>query len=193
MARTKAFHTTAVLERAMQTFWRCGYAATSMQDLVDSMGINRQSIYDTFGDKHQLFLQTLEHYRCGAARYALEPLTLQQPLEQALRELFARLIAESVADADSKGCFIANATLELSNQDTALAAFVQQNWLESVAFFERRLALAKQLGELGEKHDVNALAMYLFHSIGGLRLVAKTTKDRATLESLVETTLLAFL
>ncbi|MEJ1318421.1 helix-turn-helix domain-containing protein [Latilactobacillus sakei] len=57
--RTKEFETTAVLDKAMLVFWRQGYEQTSMQNLVDEMGIHRRSIYDTFGDKHQTIYRSL--------------------------------------------------------------------------------------------------------------------------------------
>ena len=65
MARTKCFNRDEALEKAMQAFWAKGYEATSVQDLVDCMGINRGSLYDTFGDKHQLFLEALDQYGTG--------------------------------------------------------------------------------------------------------------------------------
>ncbi len=60
MARQKEFDRDEVLHKAMEVFWTRGYEGTSIQDLVKHMGINRQSIYDTFGDKHSLFLQALD-------------------------------------------------------------------------------------------------------------------------------------
>ena len=62
MARHKAFNREEVLDRAIEVFWAHGYEATSIQELVDSMGINRGSLYDTFGDKHRLFLEALDRY-----------------------------------------------------------------------------------------------------------------------------------
>jgi TetR/AcrR family transcriptional repressor of nem operon len=62
MARHKEFDRDAVLHKAMEVFWSRGYGATSIQDLVKHMGINRQSLYDTFGDKHALYLQALDRY-----------------------------------------------------------------------------------------------------------------------------------
>ena len=53
MGRAKEFDQEVVLDKAMQIFWEKGYEKTSMQDLVDHMGIHRRSIYDTFGDKHE--------------------------------------------------------------------------------------------------------------------------------------------
>ena len=63
MVRTKQFDKHGALDEAMQLFWERGYHATSIQDLVDRLGVNRQSLYDTFGGKDQLFLSALERYR----------------------------------------------------------------------------------------------------------------------------------
>lgn len=62
MARSKEFEVNEVLDKAIQLFWTQGYEKTSMQDLVEFMGIHRRSIYDTFGDKHALFMKALERY-----------------------------------------------------------------------------------------------------------------------------------
>ncbi|WP_246772684.1 TetR/AcrR family transcriptional regulator [Paenibacillus polymyxa] len=62
MSRSKEFDETEVLDKAMQLFWEQGYEKTSMTDLVKHMGIHRRSLYDTFGDKHTLFLMALDRY-----------------------------------------------------------------------------------------------------------------------------------
>jgi TetR/AcrR family transcriptional regulator, transcriptional repressor for nem operon len=150
MARTKAFDREVALEKAMYAFWRRGYEATSMQDLVDAMGINRQSLYDTFGDKHELYLEALEHYRCGEATTFTAPLSEPKPLRQRLEKMFDFLIEEAVSDKDRKGCFIANATLERANQDKAVKKFVESNFENSVKYFEQVFTSAKHKGELAQ-------------------------------------------
>jgi len=65
MAREKEFNQDEVLHKAMEVFWRRGYEAASIQDLVQHMGINRQSRYDTFGDQHALFVQALASSESG--------------------------------------------------------------------------------------------------------------------------------
>ncbi len=192
VARTKAFDRDAVLEKAMYSFWQHGYEATSMQDLVDAMGINRQSLYDTFGDKHELYLETLEHYRCGEGTAFLAALNEQKPLRQRLEKMFELIIEEAMSDKDRKGCFIANATLELANQDKAVCSFVAQNFENSVKKFEQVLTLAKVKGELSHDKNVKALAVFIVNTIGGLRVTAKASPDKATLKSIVKTTLAAF-
>ena len=62
MARHKEFDTTKAIEKARDLFWLQGYEATSIQDLVDHLGISRSSLYDTFKDKHSLFLLALDLY-----------------------------------------------------------------------------------------------------------------------------------
>ncbi|MNC70346.1 HTH-type transcriptional repressor ComR [compost metagenome] len=62
MGRTKEFEINEVLDKTIQLFWMQGYEKTSMQDLVDFMGIHRRSIYDTFGDKHALYMKALQRY-----------------------------------------------------------------------------------------------------------------------------------
>nr|WP_083442409.1 helix-turn-helix domain-containing protein [Paenibacillus sp. IHB B 3415] len=60
MGRTKEFEINEVLDKAVQLFWMQGYEKTSMQDLVNFMGIHRRSIYDSFGDKHALYMKALK-------------------------------------------------------------------------------------------------------------------------------------
>src|SRR5437588_10770448 len=62
MARPKTFDRTEMLDRAMELFWYRGYEATSIHDLLEHLEISRQSLYDTFGDKHALFLEALKRY-----------------------------------------------------------------------------------------------------------------------------------
>jgi TetR/AcrR family transcriptional regulator, transcriptional repressor for nem operon len=192
MARTKAFDRDIALEKAMLAFWKCGYEATSMQDLVDAMGINRQSLYDTFGDKHELYLETLERYRCSEAVLALYPLDEQKPIRQRLEKMFDIMIEDAINDKDRKGCFIANATLELANQDKAVKRFIESNFEQSVAKFEAVFADAQCKGELSKDKNAKGLAVFIVNSIAGLRVTAKTAPDRGLLKSVVKTTLAAF-
>jgi TetR/AcrR family transcriptional regulator, transcriptional repressor for nem operon len=192
MARPKAFDREVALKQAMYTFWRYGYEATSMQDLVDAMGINRQSLYDTFEDKHALYLEALERYRCGEGTTFLAPLNEPKPLRQRLEKMFDLIVEESVNDPDRKGCLIANATLELANQDKSVYDFVSRNFENSVKNFENLLVVAKAKGELSAEKNSNALAVFIVNTIGGLRVTAKASADRAILKSIVKTTLTAF-
>jgi TetR/AcrR family transcriptional regulator, transcriptional repressor for nem operon len=190
VARPKAFDRETALDQAMQVFWRVGYEAASMQQLVDGMGISRQSLYDTFGDKQQLYMETLEHYRGGAVQLFLEPLQSSKPLHKRLELLFEKMVEESMMDHERKGCLIVNATLERANLDDDVLGLVEENFKTSVAGFERMFRLARERGELESKQSPHALAVFLVHSISGFRVLAKSTQDRATLRSVVKTVLM---
>src|SRR5207237_6339181 len=93
MARQKEFDRDEVLHKAMEVFWARGYEGSSIQDLVKHMGINRQSIYDTFGDKHTLFLEALDLYRDIQSRKVFEVLERPGSMKKNLRRLFEETVA----------------------------------------------------------------------------------------------------
>ncbi len=191
MARPKAFDREMVLQKAMHVFWQFGFEATSMQQLVDAMGINRQSLYDTFGDKHQLYLEALELYRCGEGTVFLEPLNEAKPLSKRLALVFDRLIEESVNDEQRKGCLMINATLECDNQDVKVRSIIEDNFLASTQRFERLICEARTRGEALGDQSPRALAVFIVHSISGLRVLAKSTTDQAALQMVAKMTLMA--
>ncbi|MFD1901568.1 TetR/AcrR family transcriptional regulator [Enterococcus termitis] len=124
MGRVKEFDEQIVLEKAMQLFWEKGYEKTSMQDLVDYMGIHRRSIYDTFGDKHELFLKSLDCYERRLNGIINQQVTQKMTIHEQLETLF--LITLSVNDENPKGCLIVNTATELSLLDRAIENKVQE-------------------------------------------------------------------
>src|SRR4051794_15823962 len=113
MSRHKEFNREQALHKAMEAFWSRGYEATSIEDLVKHMGINRQSLYDTFGDKHALYLQALERYREVESRKLFELLERRSPVKLVLRQLFTGVVERSLSGAERRGCFMSNAMSEL--------------------------------------------------------------------------------
>src|ERR1700716_2408121 len=104
MARQKEFDREEALYKAMEVFWSRGYEAASIQDLVRHMGINRQSLYDTFGDKHALYLQALDLYRQVETSKLFELLERRGSVRRALRQLFAGVVEGSACDGQRRGC-----------------------------------------------------------------------------------------
>lgn len=119
MARSKEFDIDDVLLKAMTIFWQQGYEKTSMQDLVAYMGIHKRSMYDTFGDKHTLYIKALERFA------ALQSSRLESRIEgitsakAAIRLLFEATIYRS--EEEPKGCMLVNTAVELSNHDPEAA------------------------------------------------------------------------
>src|SRR5712692_608944 len=109
MARHKEFDRDEALQKATEVFWARGYEGTSIQRLVGHMGINRQSLYDTFGDKHALYLQSLDRYCQLESQKAIELLENSASVKKAVRKLFAGVVEGALCDTQRRGCFAGNA------------------------------------------------------------------------------------
>lgn len=181
MARTKAFDTEEVLERALRIFWQKGYEGTSMQDLVDGMQINRASIYDTFGNKEQLYLTALQRYLQHQHHQVQQLLLHTSSVQEALSQLLENMIQESLHDAERKGCFVVNATTGLANRYEEVNQLVLENERRMAFIFKDFIQQGKEQGEIRSDQDEEALSSYIFSSIQGLRVLAVTNSDMTTL------------
>jgi len=187
MARHKEFDEAKVLQKAMVLFWRNGYEKTSMQDLVDCMNIHRRSIYDTFGDKQALYLRTFQlfeeniHYRI---EQQIQPIP---SVKQAIRKLFEMVISSK--DGKPPGCFIVNTAIELSLHDEEMASRVNKSFSKTESFIYELLVQGRKNGELSEQLDLEKLAPSIHNSLIGIRVLAKTTKDKDKLQNIINTTL----
>ena len=189
MPRTREFDLQEALDRAMTVFWNKGYEATSIQNLVDHMGVQRGSLYAAFGDKHNLFVEALRHYaQTVMTRYLV---LLQDPNAGlgCIYQFFDELVETSINDSDAKGCFLTNTVAELAASDEVVAAELK----ESIGAVEQALLTvltsAQERGELAAERDPARLAQYLVSSINGLRVMAKLNRDPKQLDAIKETVL----
>ena len=189
MARHKEFDRDEALQKAMEVFWVRGYEGTSIQDLVENMGINRQSLYDTFGDKHALYLLALDRYCQAESRKSLELLENSASVRTALRQLFAGVVEGALGDKQRRGCFAGNAMSELAGRCKATAARTGSNIATMEGAFYRALRRGNHNGEFKRIRDPRAVARFLCSSLQGLVLMSKATQDRRTLEDVVKVTL----
>lgn len=192
MPRPKAFDEDVALQKALDTFWRRGYHATSMQDLVEGMGINRFSLYDTFGDKHQLFIRALKHYQqhsCQTLKILTENADL--PALTRIRQVLDLMVAQALDDEQQNGCFLVNATTERvpHDADTAAVACQNQQFLEDL--FAGILAQGQARGEVARTATPQAQAHLLISVLNGMRVMAKVKADPQVLRNVVNTVLLA--
>jgi TetR/AcrR family transcriptional repressor of nem operon len=175
MARTKEFDPDAALGAAMDLFWLKGYEATSMQDLVDTLGIGRGSIYATFGSKHELYLLALDRYAELSDGRAMEQFSRPGPVLPAVREFVEDILADSLAD--SRGCLFTNTAVECPH-DRVIARRVESNWDGLEAVIASALTRARNQGELSEGRDPRALARFVVTLMQGLRVLAKAPDER---------------
>lgn len=181
MARTKEFDPDTALQRALALFWRRGYEATSMADLVEHLGIGRASLYATFGSKHELYLKALERYVRQCDPDPVELLSQPGPALPAVRALVEHYAEESARDTERLGCMIVNAAAELLPADETVGRFVEANWTRLETALTSALVRARAQGELAPDADPQALARFVLVFIQGLRLVSKGHGDVARL------------
>lgn len=189
MAREKAFDKQDVLCKALNLFWEKGYNATSMQDLIDGLGISRSSLYDTFGDKHSLYLQTLEAYREKASLPLVHLIDNATDIKQVLKKLFATTVRECTASDGAKGCFVSNSAVELAPHDEEIAKIVQedQNALEDA--LARAFDRAQAEGQITSKESPRSLARFILNTLTGLRIVAKSYSGKKKYDDIVQVAL----
>lgn len=174
MARPLAFDPQEKLNQAMLLFWRKGYEATSVQDLVDELKINRFSLYNTFGDKEALFEQVVRHYRA----HVFGRLEAQlQPASDGLPRLFAYLDALNAGLArqpGSWGCLLQNSLMERS----ALGQGSQKVVDEFVAVLREHvlaiLTAAQIQGQLALEEDPVVLADFVTTHIQGMIMMSRS-------------------
>lgn len=189
MSRHKEFDRNTALEKAMDLFWAKGYEATSIQNLVEAMGVNRGSLYATFGDKRALHLEVLDHYCAKEIARAFGALDEPGPIKPAIRQLFDEVVERSATEHDMRGCLIDNVAVELAVLDDTARNLITCAVKRDEAKLHNALVRAKATGELGEAHDPVALARYLNSSLKGLRVMARTADDAGQLRDIVSVTL----
>ena len=160
MPRPKEFNPDDAIEKAMQVFWHKGYEATSMEDLLSAMDLNRGSLYDTFGDKRQLFLKVMDRYCHGFVAEKFSLLDQPGPALPTLRRFIHGMIEGALADPQRRGCLIANTVMELSPHENDIAGKVCKALKMGEDAFFKILTRAKAQGKLRADQDPRVLARF---------------------------------
>jgi TetR/AcrR family transcriptional regulator, transcriptional repressor for nem operon len=189
MPRPKEFNPDDAIEKAMQVFWHKGYEATSMEDLLEAMDLNRGSLYDTFGDKRQLFLKVIDRYCTTFASSKFSLLDQPGPALPTLRQFINGMIEGGLADPQRRGCLIANTVMELSPHENEIAGTLRQALKMVEDTFFKVLARAKQQGELKNDKDPRALARFLTTMMQGTIVMIKAGASADVVKQTVETAL----
>lgn len=193
MARHKEFDEEAALRGAIVAFARKGFTATSTEDLMNTMKVGRQSMYDTFGDKRSLFLKALALY--SEENMAAIAAALQKPESPLANVRNALMLFTQRADiAPTEGCMGINALCEfgLQDQEVLQAMNGQGNAKTMRRLLLRNLRRARAGGELPTDADIMGLADFFDTTLAGLRIAARGGKNRAELKRIVEIAWRAF-
>jgi TetR/AcrR family transcriptional repressor of nem operon len=189
MARTKDFDENEVLTKAVYLFWRKGYNGTSMQDLVDGLGISRSSLYDTYGDKHTLFIKALESYRESATNKMCDIVTNSISAKEAVRQLLEMTTLDLVSDFEHKGCFMTNAAIEVAPHDKEVSDMICRNDQQIESAFTKAIEKGQTSGEISGTQDARALARFILNNVKGMRVSAKSTTDKRLFDDIIKLTL----
>ena len=179
----KSFDVDERLDLALRAFWSKGFEATSIEDLVASMGVNRGSLYATYGDKHSLFLSALRRYD-DVRKAFLGGLERENSPRQAILAVFEAAVAASMAVDGRCGCFLVNTCVEMSAHDTEIAAVVAKGMTESEAFFARMIRNGQAAGEIPAHVDAIAAARGLLALLTGLRVLARSWPEKSLLRAI---------
>ena len=192
MARPKEFNPDEALDKAVELFWFKGYRATSIQDLVDHLGINRGSLYGTFGDKHALFLAALDRYQTQQTTLMLAVLEdTSYSAKEAIQKLFNDVVHEAATSSQRRGCLMTNSAVELSPHDPETETRVAADLEQIEAAFYKAIVRGQAELEIPPDNDPQPLARYLTSCLQGLKVVSKIKADSRCLQDIVDMTLLA--
>src|SRR6266436_8099041 len=191
MARSKEFETKRALAAAMNVFWRLGYENTSLEVLTREMGVARQSLYDTFGDKRALYLKAMAFYREETNSSMRQLLRSSRTVKQGFTRLFLGLIAES-REQHERGCLLLSANMERAVDDREITQFLRDNQAEVESIFAEALRRAQSNGELPGGQDPRAVAKFLVVTLQGMRAMARLKSDRPALRQVAKLALAVF-
>lgn len=184
MARSKEFEENEVLDKAMKLFWEQGYEKTSMNDLVEHMGIHRRSLYDTFTDKHTLFLKAIDRF--GEKMYQRLNAGVQEAesAAKALQFVFDYMI---FGEKDlPPGCMLVNSATELAVRDMEVDAKSRAGFAHTEQMIQEIVVRGQENGEFSTQFSAADLAGYLHNTLVGLRVMARTSAAKEQLQRIAE-------
>lgn len=180
MARPRSFDPDTAIDGAVARFWAHGYAATSVRDLGDAMGLGSASLYAAFGTKRGVFEAALDRYLAQNMRARLAECE-NLPPRAAIAAFLETTVERSLRDP--RGCLLVNAAIDVAPHDAGLGAVVAARLGEIEAFFTRCLAAGQRNGSIAVDAP-DDVARLLLAAILGLRVLARSRPERPLLEGI---------
>lgn len=174
----------------MTRFWDHGYAASSVRDLGEAMGLGAASLYNAFGDKRALFTRCLDRYLDANMRERIARHEASHPPRQAIETFFAESVRRSLSDR--RGCLLVNTALEIAPHDEEIGAVVAARLGELEGFFRRCVVRGQRDGTIARAHPARDIARLLLTTVMGLRVLARARPEPALLRGAVRQALALF-
>ncbi len=173
----KQFDRNATLKKALEVFWAKGFAATSMQELVSKMGINRASMYQTYGNKQALYIAAIDQYIENTLAHVRQELDSPGlPLDK-LHKLLRQFVIGSIKN-NMSGCLVNNAAVELGPYDKDIAKKARFFWGEFESMFNELLKQAVEKGEIKRDIDTAKYALLINTTLQGLMVKTKSNTPK---------------
>jgi TetR/AcrR family transcriptional repressor of nem operon len=172
MARPKEFDRDEALQGAISVFSDHGFEGTSTQHLLGAMGISRQSLYDTFGDKKSLYLEALRSYSAGSVAAVLAPLRSGGSPIAALEAALVGFASRPPEEAGN-GCLGVGSICEFGTSDPDVAKLNGLSGRSLLAAFGRAVEEGKAAGEIAASVDATVAAEFLGATLSGLKVAAR--------------------
>lgn len=183
--RPRAYDPEIAIARAAAVFWKAGYAGTSLDELSEATGMNRPSLYAAFGDKRDLYLKTLEHYRDGSRALAKAALEDDPPLRVFLKRFYDMALALYLEDGP-RGCYSIGTAATVAAVDDDVRAFLAKSMRGTDEFLKIRIVKAKERGEIARDADPVALSYLASATLHTLAVRSRAGLPRKELDALVD-------
>ena len=185
MARPKAFDRETALQGAIPVFSDLGYDGTSTEVLLKAMGISRQSMYDTFGDKRKLYLEALQYYVAGSVAEQIRMLNGASSPLKGIEAMLNAMASKPSTDAEP-GCLGIGAICEFGRSDVEVSLLTDTAGRTLLSAIERRITEAKAAGEIGKAVDTRDAAQFVSATLSGLKIAARGGAPAETLRGVVK-------
>ena len=186
--RPREFNTEHALAAATQQFWRVGYEATSLHDLLDEMKLSKSSLYQTFGSKHALFIRSIDYYQESLVDDLSEVLEDSRSSKAFLQKFLEGVVAEA-SSIKKKGCLLVNTANELAHRDKTISKAVSRGMSNVANVIKLAIEQGKEENTISSKVKTDELVSYVMTNVSGLRTMIKSGAKKTTLNPVVSLTL----
>ncbi|MEW9698420.1 TetR/AcrR family transcriptional regulator [Paenibacillus sp. SI8] len=186
MARPREFDEQKALMKAMELFWQKGYEATSISDLTEVMGIQRPSLYGTFGGKEELFNAAIRKYADISLVYIKSKLSQAPSAKEAVRLYLLGITNNEGGKRPEWGCLCVNTLTEMAPRNASLASFTTEFHQKVTVLLRETIEEGIRNGELSAELNAASVASALSISAVGLSVTMKGQPDRAAIGEAIE-------
>lgn len=193
MPRPLQFDRDTVLRQALDVFWKKGYDGASVQNLVEATGLNRGSLYNSFGDKATLFAEVMALYFAISPTRVLSDAARADAQDVSARTLIVdfmgALVHRAQTDQDHKGCLFTNTAAGFYGCSDAMAVRLRKSLSDMETVFATVVARGQTQGDISSTSSPRAIAHFLLAAAHGLNVMARAGASSETLENIVGQTL----